>query len=336
VLLVFLQASLLTRLVASWHEYREIAPGLYGLGPQVLFALSIAAGGCLLRLVVTAVERAGIGNGFSLLIVGTAVPWLFSTAKFALRSFEGGSSAPTLFLLGLVGALIIGVAKLVQPLDVFDADFVSRPSAGILPYTTASGACAIIVSTGVFANSAIIGNGLYLTTCGALVALALVPAFAALFSSPSRSAVARSHAAGREVTASDRSRAQTASSQALRVSWTFHILLVGVWTMSARLSLVIDVTLVAVSTAVVRDLIGELRARRIHGDLDSVWPIHRFDHLSLALVALRDLGIDPFVRGAYHRVLGHFFFPFIPLEILVKRADADRAHAALATLMSRL
>jgi hypothetical protein len=98
----------------------------------------------------------------------------------------------------------------------------------------------------------------------------------------------------------------------------------------------LDIVGVVLAVVTARDLIGELRARRALGDVVAVWPFHRFDHVGAALHALHAEGIDAFPRGAQFRVLGHFFFPYVPVELLVRAADADRARGVVASLVGKL
>ncbi len=67
-------------------------------------------------------------------------------------------------------------------------------------------------------------------------------------------------------------------------------------------------------------------------DLVTVWPLHRFDLVGPTLAALQDEGITAHLRGAQ---LLHFFAPYLPVEILVPRTDADRAAVIVAATTTK-
>ncbi len=80
-----------------------------------------------------------------------------------------------------------------------------------------------------------------------------------------------------------------------------------------------------VGTAVVVDLAGEWRFRRLHSRLIGVWPVHRVYAVQPALKALTDASIPAFPRGLHHRTLLQFFGPYVPVTLLVPAAQATEA-----------
>jgi hypothetical protein len=84
------------------------------------------------------------------------------------------------------------------------------------------------------------------------------------------------------------------------------------------------IPLVAV-TALLLDVIAEARAVRQHSELVSVWPEHRLYAVDSAVAMLARSGIPAFPGSVHQRALWHFFAPFIPIQIMVPRAQAEEA-----------
>jgi hypothetical protein len=330
--IAFVQAMLLGRAIDTMRLYGDLAPQLDGPLAYTAFVLAAVAGSCLLRLAASGIERVGVGNGYSLLVLGQLLVWA-ETAPFSRRPADVDVLSLLLLVLGCA-AIAAAVSRLVRPIAADDPRAVACPSSGFVPLSIAMGATAIVTSLMRAADPTAPARTT-LPIPGAIGCIGLVPVLAALFSSPSRAAAAFAAAAGREVTEADLAGARSATARASGPTFALHVVLAGVWIAAAGIGLALPITLVALSTAIAKDLLAELRARRMHGDLESVWPLHRFDHVGLALAALRTEGIEPFARGANHRVLGHFFFPYVPIEIMVRRADRRRARDVLEALTRR-
>jgi hypothetical protein len=103
------------------------------------------------------------------------------------------------------------------------------------------------------------------------------------------------------------------------------------WT-CADAGLVVSAVDVAWLCCVVADVAGELRFRSQQGAVVGVWPVHRVYVLRALLEALDAAGIPAFPRGRHHRTLWNFFAPFVPVDILVPVAHAERAEAILRPL----
>jgi hypothetical protein len=102
-----------------------------------------------------------------------------------------------------------------------------------------------------------------------------------------------------------------------------------------RQALQLDVLLVITVTAVFLDIRSEWHARRDHGDLVAVWPIHQAARLDETLSALAAANIPVHPRAANHRVLYHFFGPYLPIDLLVPRDRVAAASDLLASLTKR-
>ncbi len=94
-----------------------------------------------------------------------------------------------------------------------------------------------------------------------------------------------------------------------------------------------DCTAAVILTFIARDLWEEWWFRRQTGSVSAVWPIHRVYAAQPALAALAEAGIPGFAQGRHHRALLQFFGPYIPIRIMVARADEERAAAVLETLL---
>jgi preprotein translocase subunit SecY len=94
-------------------------------------------------------------------------------------------------------------------------------------------------------------------------------------------------------------------------------------------SLGTEVLLGVVLTAAIMDLSAEWRARRAHGPLVAIWPEHRLYAIDPIVQRLESAGIPVLARSAYVRALLQFFGPWVPVEIMVPAAHAERARALL-------
>jgi len=100
----------------------------------------------------------------------------------------------------------------------------------------------------------------------------------------------------------------------------------------AEAKLVFSVVNLTVIACVVMDVAGELRFRSRHGALAPVWPVHRLYILSGMLQALEAAGIPAYARARRHRTLWSFLMPYVPVDILVPMAFAQRAEEILLPL----
>ena len=66
-----------------------------------------------------------------------------------------------------------------------------------------------------------------------------------------------------------------------------------------------------------------------------VGALHRLDMVNPILDVLAREQIDATLRGAHVRALSHFFAPWIPIEILVEEAHAERARSIVRDAITR-
>jgi SecY len=93
----------------------------------------------------------------------------------------------------------------------------------------------------------------------------------------------------------------------------------------ARIPVVFDwLTLIAL-VAVGMDVASELRAHWQNGPQHALRVVHRLEDADSLCAELQAAGIATSLRGANHRALYHFFAPFIPIGVLVPKAEGERA-----------
>jgi hypothetical protein len=98
-----------------------------------------------------------------------------------------------------------------------------------------------------------------------------------------------------------------------------------------------DVISLAVLGCVLVDVVRELRFRQRHPDAISVWPVHRLSATDAALASLTRVAIPAHPRALRHATLLNLWGPYVPVEILVPRAEAERAEQVLrASLAPRV
>jgi hypothetical protein len=83
-------------------------------------------------------------------------------------------------------------------------------------------------------------------------------------------------------------------------------------------------------TAVVLDVIDDLRARRV--TLDRVWSLQQPQHADLVVRALDDIGIPCHLGSANLRTVLAFFGPFAPIDVYVAPEHAPAARVRLREL----
>jgi hypothetical protein len=90
----------------------------------------------------------------------------------------------------------------------------------------------------------------------------------------------------------------------------------------------------AVLAAIALDLATEWKARARHGDWTVVTVQHRVYAARLLVSALEQRGITVFARGLDTRTCFHFFGPYIPIELFVRRGDEANAVAIVEEILA--
>jgi hypothetical protein len=121
--------------------------------------------------------------------------------------------------------------------------------------------------------------------------------------------------------------------EAMLRSVAFLVVLFAIGCVTGNRSSAVDAAVLAMGTALVLDAAAEWRARRALPDLVPVWPEHRPYALAVAREALAGAGIAVHARGERLRRLLQFGGPYVPIDLMVPRADAARAAAILEGLL---
>lgn len=298
----------------------------------------LALGTLTCGLLAAAIDRWGLGQGFSVLILAnSAGPLARGAAEVALeaRANTDGISGALLLQLALwIAALIAITLALTRkgPFRQTEEPFpVPTPPSGLDP---------LIITAWLMTAPAALGRNLGfefpdlrdLGTFGyelirLVVVASLCVALAVLYNQPPR--VARvwfDRPVGEADLGTVRTRLADATLRGAALLLTIAALervfpeLFGVqalWRVSVALF----------CTAIALDLFEEWGFRRAQGEIQGVWPVHRVYAVQPALEALRAAGIPAFPRGLHHRTLLQFLGPHVPVTLLVpveKVEDAER------------
>jgi hypothetical protein len=301
-------------------------------------------GTLVFALLAAAIDRWGLGDGLSMLIAGSAIPSLVVNLWMASRS----DPAPIeLALLGLASIATVVCTWLALgrlfPFRIQGQPFtLELPPCGIDPLTVPRVLLAypVLVCSllGLRGDQFGLGTPAY-SILGLLIAASLGGVCSLLYNQPRRVASVWFGPNPTEAMVGA-VRKQLASAAILGT-----VLMLGIFIaqllLSNRLvgsgvhssSELFDLALLAILTAVVRDLLQEWRFRRGQPKLVPVWPVHRVYAVQPALRALEQAGIAAFPRGLHHRTLLQFFGPFVPITLLVPPEKADDAARILRELL---
>ncbi len=323
------------------------------LGFRVVTVCTLVAGTALLMLIAAAIQRFGLGNGYSVLIASgvclhlSDIPEAATDLPPALKValVAGGLAVVALF------AIVLGLRNThpaLSPADPYrDGAATEQPSTlpivrplpcGIVPLTVAASALTLplVIANlvpGVDASALPIASADGYELWGLALVLGLTPLLARWFHAPQRIAALRVRALGK--------RALGASEAAVRLALSVQVLismvvLGALWWLAAWLGRTTNVGLalfeLTVLPAVILDLATELGARRRLGRAVAVGALHRVWEVDVALELLQQNGIQAAPRTLHHRMLLQFFGPHLPVELLVQPRHAKRARKLLAKL----
>ncbi|WP_428268562.1 SecDF P1 head subdomain-containing protein [Haliangium sp.] len=337
--------------VALWLEGLSVdsfAPGIMldpGLASRLTIACTLAAAVFVLWFVASAISRYGLGNGFSVLLATAALD--LPSYLFGLRDSSAIADDGRVVVIALALCVVVVVTSRILRVRAGGPLGLRLPTCGVIPIVEAGAlAGALGLAAGTVADTvgaALSPSGQPLTATitqlGLVATLAVVFSFA--FSWPDRP-LGRARLIDPDAQARRRAAfwRGTVTSTLYLLAASALTMAVARWVVDSPYDLVragtpYDLVGLIVATAVAMDLLAEWRALRGRRDLVSVWPVHRVQVLSLALDALRGAGIEAHARGAYHRSLLHFFGPFVPIELMVPAADADRARQLVHGLLGQ-
>ena len=244
--------------------------------------------------------RHGLGNGYAAL----------TAAGLVLELQQGGlhATATTALVLAATG-LVAGATWAMLRVRIGTA---AVPTSGLVPLGWAPALLWLVTLTSLVgvrwprALDAILAPSTWTHHVAHLVALALVTvALTALFS-----------------------RRPWQRATIVTVGYLVLLYVVAAFTSAnaPRTLIALTVPTVAMATAWLMDLVAEWRARRVHV-LVPIGPLHHTAAADATAVALAAAGIPAHLRGRHQRQLAQAFAPWLPIEVLVAPADAERARA---------
>jgi hypothetical protein len=313
---------------------------------------AVLAGAGALYATTVLVDRRGLGNGFSVVLVGSWLPglvgaggvWtlggmagssgvliglclvavLATVVVLTGHRRQGGASLPRLPTCGTVPLVVM--ASLPPLWALVEGQFVSRALGDrVLSVVFGLLAFAHNVTT---SDIPVDGWSWVAPTTFAAGLILLAAGLSFVFQRPSSVAELARQAKMLAPTG----QSSRALVRAAALSSVFVLVLFGIAVFHAEGAASLPLLALTVLAAVALDVFGEIRARLEHGELVRAWPLHQLYAVDPALKVLRDVGIPAYPRGAYHRGLLHFFGPYVPVDILVPAARAAEADRVLEQL----
>jgi hypothetical protein len=323
-------------------------------------ALTLVAGSsCLVLLASIAGDRA-LAGGFALLAVVTPMTTLGSAVA---RRFDHWSTSTRIILVleiaSVTAATVLVLRRSRAPARARAAgaaaasDAYQAPTASAAPRVAiaapASGIAPLVITSALLAIPAQLdktselmarlADGLETDVVLVPVAATLLAVFtvglAWLFNQPARVAALHAYA---DSTDAERDELLVEARAALGAAIARTLFFVGTLFFVERVALRVGGAALApvqivLIVALASDVVTELRARRVTPDLVAVWPEHRPYAIAVAREALLDAGIPLHARDEGQRRMLQFFASYIPIELMVPRAEAKRATQILAELL---
>jgi preprotein translocase subunit SecY len=277
---------------------------------RLVVVLTLVGGTCVLVAAAELLDRFALGGGFALVVTASLVS---SVAPLVARVGELSVNAGPAGTLPLLPPLVAAVAGVVfflrwRPARGGVVSTLPLPASGLIPAQWAATAVGFGWISGVAGRLVL----------GVVVAAALAVVFGFVFNRPSKVAAFEAEAPLQV------RQAVTWSAVFVIAVVVLDALLVPSWG-DPWVGLVSLVPLIALAL----DVVAEAQAIRRHGELAAVWPEHRLYAVASAQRTLTSRGIASHARSLHQRALWHFFAPFIPVQILVPRAQAEEARRVL-------
>jgi hypothetical protein len=325
----------------------------FGVGQKTQVVATLVAGSVCQVFLAELVSAYGLASGLGILLVVLPIVSVFRQTRRGLvgaRPVDIAVTAAAAVLTVIITTCALYARPLRAPPAPGEATYrepapprtdlalaLPVPASGIGPIAGAFALLTLPVTLGL--QSRALTHVLDDDTIFVALALALVTAGGALgawlFNQPARVAAvaerARAHGGSRSDLLSEaRAALRRASVQTL----VLLVALLALGTIAHRASrLPFEASYVAYATAVALDLVAEWRARRALPNLVAVWPEHRPYAVAAAREALVVANIPVHARGEHLRRLLQFLGPFVPIDLMVPRADAARASDILATVL---
>ena len=332
--------------VALWGGSAVMSPGW---GFRLSTICTLVGATALLIVIAGAIQRLGVGNGYSVLMASTVCQSIVSAVGQAFErepAVRFGALSIVVAILALTGLVLSTpwqstTAAPREPYRVSAEPTAVHPivrvlPAGIIPLLVATSLLAMpnaLQSVFGDAAAAPVLSGAAYEVLGIAAVIAFTVLFSRLFQSPERVARLRARVLGTGALGSDpdRVRSELAKQVAFAAPLLCALWWAGSWLWETAL-LDLQVVTVVVLAAVVLDVSHELRVRQRLGRTVAVGAIHRVYATDVALDLLRREGIAAEPRTLYHRQLVQFFGPYLPIELLVAKKDAKLAAELLAKL----
>ena len=307
----------------------------YGVGFRAITVLTLLGATGVLVALARIVDREGLGSGFSILLLADLVPQIFGPMGGAFWAAQSGAIPYAVFFNGVLSAAaLVGVTLwMFSPFRLPASEgfphpsLISRPACGVAPFTTVMG---IMAGAAALIRLSSPGHTLdpqsssYLPTA-LLMSVGAAVLFAFLFNRPDRIAKTWKSLSPNPPEGIPRLKAVMLEC----VLFIVVAVLVEVWAVQ-RIGIYAPTTVsILLATGIVCDLVREWRAKESDPHLTPVWEIHQTYAVAPAMRLLEAERIRAFAKGTRLRSLLQFFGPYVPVQILVPAADAQRAHALL-------
>lgn len=355
-----------------WFDWLTAMPGPVGfaleggLWERLVFGASLVGGTSALFLLASLISRYGLGNGFSVIILGGLlfemipasrkfIEWIqrMNAQNLDVFGVMGNSLAVALVILGTLWVIFKLPRRGMQPADGESGEQpgdigetawwpLPGPTAGILPVALA--VWCVDVGRQVVARFTHTGAEFWIhsvreatygtSTVFVLLKIAAVVAGAYGFSRWFYRVDDWSEAWAK-VGGGSRDALREYLQQRRRLAMLYSggfvlgVLLLGEF--GGELLRSIGAVNVVLVTAIAVDVLREWSFRHAHADqLVAVEERHRLWNVPPTLTRLHKRGIDAFARGRAHRSMLHVFAPYVPVQILVPADRAAEARQALA------
>ena len=296
----------------------------------IVATVSLMAGTFALLGVATLISRHGLGHGFVVVALVGTLGELFG------RPAAPSPAAIALAVLSLLITVVLAAAVLRRrAAHSDDAPGLRLLAGGINPLVVTSSLLFLPATiTGVVAPAQLSwAEGLAFgpARLGAEVGLVLVLSLACawLFSRPALIAGVAERAYNRPC----RPDLAGLLLWPALLSMALGVWVVGIDACTAALGVPLKGAVAIVAAAALLDLVSEWRARTRQPDLVEVWALHQVQAGDLVAHALGKAGIPVHLRSLAFRSLWHFFAPYVPIAVMVPRAQADQARSAIEPLL---
>jgi preprotein translocase subunit SecY len=314
-----------------------------GWGFRLLTILTRTAATAALFALTEVIDRWGLGNGFSVLILASTLPELWLAGADVQRAAGAGllPLASVLLLLVVLGSFAAATLMILvprkrrgrgQPLEPekLEPFTIRLPACGALPIGAPAWVFALPAQLAAFLPAP---DSPGRTALGLVLGAAAALLFAWLFNRPTRVMAIWQRVRGESLAGS------LAVAKLREAMFKSVIFILAVIVGSALLAASVHgVDLpsglaVAIDTAILLDLVREWRARGDRPDLVPVWPVQRVYAVDAARHALERAGIEVFPRGLHHRTMLQFFGPYVAIDLLVPADRAEQARRVLGELL---